>query len=104
MLDLAFIRSNPGAVKEAARIKNNSIDIDALLALDQQVITLQREVEEARAQQNQLSKKIQQAAKEKNAELRNLLIAEGKRLAEQIKEKEPLLTKLQEERYNMLPL
>jgi seryl-tRNA synthetase len=104
MLDLAFIRNNPDVVKEAARLKNNSIDIDGLLALDQQVVNLQHEVEEARAQQNQLSKQIQLAAKEKDIEKRNALIAQGKQLAEQIKEKEPLLTKLQEERYNLLLL
>jgi seryl-tRNA synthetase len=104
MLDLAFIRSNPDVVKEAARLKNNPIDIDGLLALDQQVINLQHEVEEARAQQNRLSKNIQQAAKEKNIEKRNELIAQGKQLAEQIKEKEPMLAKLQEERYNLLLL
>jgi seryl-tRNA synthetase len=104
MLDLAFIRNNPDVVKEAARLKNNSIDIDGLLALDQQVVNLQHEVEEARAQQNRLSKEIQQAAKEKNIEKRNELIAQGKQLAEQIKEKEPLLAKLQEERYNLLLL
>ncbi len=104
MLDLAFIRNNPDVVKEAARLKNNPIDIDGLLALDQQVLTLQREVEEARAQQNQVSKRVQQAAKEKNIEARNALIAEGKQLAEQIKEKEPLLANLQEERYRMLLL
>src|SRR6266566_6063306 len=104
MLDLTFIRNHPDAVKEAARVKNNPLDIDGLLALDQQVLTLQHEVEEARAQQNSLSKRVQQAAKEKNIELRNTLIADGKRLAEQIKEKEPLLTKLQEDRYQMLLL
>ena len=104
MLDLAFIRMHPDVVKEAARVKNNPIDIDGLLALDQQVLTLQREVEEARAQQNALSKRIQQAAKEKNIELRNALIAEGKQFAETIKEKEPLLSQLQEERYQMLLL
>jgi seryl-tRNA synthetase len=104
MLDLAFIRSNPNVVKEAARLKNNTLDIDGLLALDQQVLTLQHEVEEMRAQQNSLSKRIQQAAKEKNTELRTELIAEGKHLAEQIKEKEPLLANLQEDRYQMLLL
>jgi seryl-tRNA synthetase len=104
MLDLAFIRNNPDVVKEAARLKNNPVDIDGLLALDQQVINLQHEVEETRAQQNRLSKQIQQAAREKNIERRNELIAQGKQLAEQIKEKEPLLTKLQEERYNLLLL
>lgn len=104
MLDLTFIRNHPDVVKEAARVKNNPIDIDGLLALDQEVLTLQREVEEARARQNALSKRIQQAAKEKNIELRNTLIAEGKQLAEQIKEKEPLLAKLQEDRYQLLLL
>lgn len=104
MLDLTFIRNHPDAIKEAARLKNNPIDIDGLLALDQQVLTLQKEVEEARARQNGLSKQIQQAAKEKNTELRNALIAEGKQLAELIKEKEPLLNSLLEERYQMLLL
>jgi seryl-tRNA synthetase len=104
MLDLAFIRNHPDIVKEAARLKNNPIDIDALLELDQRVLALQRQVEETRAKQNQLSKSIQQAAKEKNALLRDTLIAEGKQLAEQIKEMEPQLTQLIEERYNMLLL
>jgi seryl-tRNA synthetase len=104
MLDLAFIRSHPDVVKEAARLKNNPIDIDALLDLDAQLLAVQREIEEARAQQNMLSKRIQQAAKEKNVKLRNELIAEGKQLAEQIKEKEPTLARLQDERYQMLLL
>jgi seryl-tRNA synthetase len=104
MLDLAFIRSNPDAVKEAARLKNNPIDIDALLEVDRNVVSLQREIEEARTQQNQLSKHIQEAAKAKNTELRNQLIAEGKQLSEQIKEKEPVLAALQEERYQLLLL
>jgi seryl-tRNA synthetase len=104
MLDLTFIRSNPEAVKKAARLKNNSLDVDALLALDQQVVALQHEVEETRARQNLLSKGIQQAAKDKNTELRNDLIAEGKKLAEFIKTREPELNKLLEQRYNMLLL
>jgi seryl-tRNA synthetase len=102
MLDLVFIRNHPDLVKEAARVKNNSIDIDGLLALDQEVLSLQREVQEARAQQNQISKQVQQAAKEKNIELRNQLIARGKQLSEFIKEKEPILTQLQDERYQLL--
>jgi seryl-tRNA synthetase len=104
MLDLTFIRSNPGVVKEAARLKNNSLDVDALLALDQKVVALQHEVEETRARQNQLSKGIQQAAKEKNVDLRNALIAEGKKLAEFLKAKEPELNELIEARYQMLLL
>jgi seryl-tRNA synthetase len=104
MLDLAFIRNNPEAVKEAARVKNNPLDIDGLLELDRQVLAVQREVEEIRAKQNQLTKRIQQAAKEKNTELRNALVAEGKQLSDLVKEKEPLLNNLQEARYQMLLL
>jgi seryl-tRNA synthetase len=104
MLDLAFIRTNPEIVKEAARVKNNTLDIDALLELDRQALAVQQEVEEARAKQNQLSKRIQQAGKEKNIELRNALIAEGKQLSDLVKEKEPLLNELHEARYQMLLL
>lgn len=104
MLDLAFIRSYPDIVKEAARLKNNPIDIDALLELDQRILALQRHVEETRAKQNQLSKSVQQAAKEKNVALRNELIAQGKQLAEQIKQMEPELSEAIEERHNMLLL
>jgi seryl-tRNA synthetase len=104
MLDLTFIRSHPDIVKEAAHLKNNPINIDALLELDQRVLTLQHHVEEMRAKQNHLSKSIQQAAKEQNAALRNTLIAEGKQLAEQIKEMEPQLSQLIDERYTLLLL
>ena len=104
MLDLAFIRNHPDLVKEAARLKNNPIDIDALLELDQRILALQHHVEEARAKQNQLSKAIQHAAKEKNVALRNELIAQGKQLAEQIKQLEPELDQAIEQRYNMLLL
>ena len=87
MLDLAFIRNHPDVVKEAARVKYNTLDIDYLLEIDRQVLDLQHQVEESRAEQNQISKRVQQAGKDK--ELRDTLIAEGKELAEQIKALEP---------------
>ena len=61
MLDLAFIRSHPDVVKEAARLKNNTLDIDYLLEVDRQALALQRQVEEGRAEQNQISKRVQSA-------------------------------------------
>src|SRR5438270_5071134 len=100
MLDLAFIRSNPDAVKEAARVKNNPIDVDYLLEVDRQVTTLQRQVEELRAEQNQLSKSISKTGKDKA--LRDALIAEVKELPEQIKSMEPQLNALLEERQQLL--
>jgi len=89
-------------VKEAARLKYNDIDIDYLLEVDRKVTSLQREVEEARAQQNQISKQIAKVGKDK--ELREKLIAEGKQLAEQIKSMEPMLIALLEERQQLLYL
>jgi seryl-tRNA synthetase len=102
MLDLAFIRSNPDAVKEAARVKNSTIDIDYLLEVDRKVTALQRQVEDLRAQQNQLSKRMKDAGRDKG--LRDTLIAEGKQLAEQIKDIEPGLNELLEERQQLLLL
>ncbi len=96
------IRSHPDVVKEAARLKYNDIDIDYLLEVDRKVTSLQREVEEARAQQNQISKQIAKVGKDK--ELREKLIAEGKQLAEQIKSMEPMLIALLEERQQLLYL
>jgi seryl-tRNA synthetase len=102
MLDLAFIRSHPEAVQEAARLKNNPLDVAALLELDRQVLTFQHEIEEMRTRQNQISKRVQEAAKAKDVELRNELIAEGKQLSARLKEQEPQLAALTEERYKLL--
>nr|MBA2286944.1 serine--tRNA ligase [Ktedonobacteraceae bacterium] len=102
MLDLAFIRNHADIVKEAARVKNNTLDIDYLLEVDRQALTLQHQVEEMRAQQKQLSKRVQQAGKDKD--LRDTLIVEGKQLSEQIKELEPRLSTLTEERQQLLYL
>src|SRR5215471_21806395 len=96
MLDLAFIRNHPDVVKEAVRVKYNTLDIDYLLEVDRQVLDLQHKVEEARAEQNKISKRVQQAGKDKA--LRDALIAEGKGLADQIRGLEPRLRELEEER------
>jgi seryl-tRNA synthetase len=56
MLDVKFIRENPELVKEAARKKGVSVDIDALLAVDERRRHVLKELEEKRARQNALSK------------------------------------------------
>src|SRR5438128_11695236 len=102
MLDLALIRNHPDIVKEAARVKNNPIDIDYLLEVDRQVLELQRQVEETRAEQHKISKRIREVGNDKAQ--RDALIAEGKRLAEQIKAMEPFLHELEEARQQLLYL
>ena len=100
MLDLAFIRSHPDIVKEAVRVKYSSFDVDHLLEVDRQALALQRQVEEARAEQNRISKRIPQVSRDK--EQRDALIAESKQLAERIKALEPQLRVLEEERQQLL--
>ncbi|MBX5448642.1 serine--tRNA ligase [Thermogemmatispora sp.] len=102
MLDLGFIRTHPELVKEAVRLKQSDFDVDQFLALDRQVLELQHQVEALRAEQNQLSKRIGQAGKDK--ELRESLIAQGKQLAARLKELEPQLEALTEQRQQLLYL
>lgn len=56
MLDIKFIRENPELVKEAARKKGVSVDVDMLLAVDERRRHVLQELEEKRAKQNALSK------------------------------------------------
>ncbi|MDA0376464.1 MAG: serine--tRNA ligase, partial [bacterium] len=60
MIDLNDLRQRPDAYKKAAKDKNLTIDIDAFFALDDKRKKWIPEVEEARAKQNEASKKIPQ--------------------------------------------
>ena len=58
MLDLAWIRENPDAVREGAARKRIEFDVDALLSLDEERRKLIRLQEEAKAEQNALGKQV----------------------------------------------
>ena len=58
MLDIAFIRENKDAVAAGAKKKRITIDLDALIALDDTRKTLLQEVESMRARQNEATKTI----------------------------------------------
>jgi Seryl-tRNA synthetase N-terminal domain len=73
MLDLTYIRNHPDIVKEAARVKNNPIDIDYLLEVDRQVLELQRRVEKARAEQNKATEPLLHELEETRQQLLYLL-------------------------------
>ena len=61
MLDLKTIRDNPELVKEGARKKRIQVDIDRLLALDEQRRSLGVRVDELRSKQKSAGKAIAQA-------------------------------------------
>jgi len=58
MLDIKYIRENIEQVKKAARDKNIKVDLDQLLALDEQRRDLMKKSEDLRMQKNEASKKI----------------------------------------------
>jgi len=91
MLDIKFIRQNPEKVKKGCRKKQVKVDITRVLIVDQEKRKYQKTLEELRAKQRRLSfetplplkkltgikneiKKIEPRVKEKEQELKNLLL------------------------------
>ncbi len=76
MLDIKLIRENPQRIKEALKNRNNNLDIDALLGLDQEWRALTKDAEELKRRRNTASEEIAVLVKEnhdikdKRAELR----------------------------------
>ena len=85
MIDVKDLRENPEKYRRGAKLKNVSVDIDAILALDVQRLSHQQEFERARAEQNQASAVI---GKIKDAAERQTAIAKVAGLKEQVKSSE----------------
>lgn len=94
MLDIKFIREHTDLVKDAARKKHIEVDIDRLVALDDERKSLQAEVEEKRAKQNEANEKIAGASDES---ARTALIAEMKALKEGLQQQEEKLKEIMKE-------
>ncbi len=69
MLDIKFIRENPELIKEAARKKHLSFNVDELITTDQARLEKLSLVESLRAEQNAVSDKIPSATPEEKQEL-----------------------------------
>ena len=84
MIDIKILRDNPELVKANAIRRGCDVDIDQLVAEDQQYLELNREVEELRAERNRLSKecKNKPEARETVKLLKVSLGDKEKRLAE----------------------
>lgn len=100
MLDIKFIRENKDLVKKAVKDKElgGTIDIDKLLKTDKKYSDLLQKVETHRALKNQLSKDISKIKKEK----REKLVKEATNVKKELSKMEVDLTKLKDERENML--
>lgn len=99
MLDIKFIRENPDLIKEGARKKRISFDVDALLLADQKRLEILEIVESLRTEQNKMSQVIATAS----AEDREVMIAEMKILKDTLQIKEEILKDVMKE-WQMLML
>ncbi len=61
MLDLKFVRENPGIVRQAMELKGETADLDGLLALDAKRRDQLKEVEDLKQTRNRVSKEIGRA-------------------------------------------
>jgi len=77
MLDIKFIRQNPGVVKKACLEKQVKVDIDRLLRVDKIRQELLRTLEDMRSQKNKANEKIQ---KTKNNKKKKAIISEMQEL------------------------
>lgn len=90
MLDIKFIRENTAKVKGAVKNKNIDLDIDKLLAVDDERKASQSKIDNLRAERNTL------AAKAKSGKPAKEDIERGKKLKEKIAELEKELTAVEE--------
>jgi seryl-tRNA synthetase len=99
MLDIVFIRNNPDLIKEGMRKKRMTMDLDELLAVDDEVRKLKAEVETLRADRNRLSKEIPKL----KGEEKDQAVAQVKAIKDGMGEFEPKLRQA-EERFEGLML
>ncbi|MDO8552630.1 MAG: serine--tRNA ligase [bacterium] len=94
MLDIKFIRENKDIVIAGAKKKRITVDIDALLALDDKRRVLQASIDEKRAEQNIASKAIASAKEE---EERQEVISKMQTLKEILRKDEESLQEVMKE-------
>ncbi|MBM66460.1 MAG: serine--tRNA ligase [Myxococcales bacterium] len=91
MLDIQLIRENTAAVKEAVRRKKFQVDIDELLDVDRQRLTVLADCEQLRAQRNEVSARIPKM----QGEEKQAAIADMRSVRETLGEKESALRDLE---------
>ena len=88
MIDLILLRKNRSSLKQAVAKKDPNFDIDRLIELDEQIRTINVDVESLRQRKNELAKKGQSGVNQ-------ALIEESKNVGKQLKDKEKELQALE---------
>ena len=91
MLDIRFIRENPDLVAEKSTSKGYKVDVQRLLAVDEERRDLQTQVDVLRAKRNEIASKM------KGGKPEQALVDEGKQLKIQLAERETYLAGVEKE-------
>lgn len=91
MLDIKFIRENKEALQQAIKNKKIDLDLDQLLFLDEERISLMQKIEGLKAQKNELNKFMKQGTDKKE------LVERGKKIKEQQAKLEPKLKEIKQQ-------
>ncbi len=83
MLDIKILRQEPDRIREALKNRNNDLDITPAIELDKKRRELLSDVEQKKAKQNEITKKV--PAMKKAGEDTSALFAEMKELSNEIK-------------------
>lgn len=96
MLDIRFIRENADLVAEKSKQKGYEVDIKHLLELDEKRRELQKQIEDVRAQRNEL------ADKQKSGQPSDDDVAQGKSLKQKLNELEAELDPIEKKYSDLL--
>ena len=100
MLDIKILRQEPERIKDALKKRNNNLDIEPAIELDKKRRKILTEVEQKKAKQNEISKKIPQM--KKAGENTDQIFAEMKELSSQIKSDDEKVRTIDEELRNFM--
>lgn len=95
MLDIKILRTEPERIREALKKRNNDLDITPAIELDQKRRALLVEVEQKKAKQNEISKKV--PAMKKAGEDTTQLFADMRALSNEISELDKQVTVVDDE-------
>jgi seryl-tRNA synthetase len=101
MLDLQFLRENVEAVKRNCQQRHVQADVDAVVRLDEERRQLLQQLQNLQQRQNALAREIPQ---QKEPAQKQALVAEGRRLREQVAALEQQLRQVEEQLHAALIL
>lgn len=100
MLDIKVLRNEPERIKEALKNRNNDLDISPAIELDAKRREILFKVEQMKAKQNEITKKI--PAMKKAGENTDAIFAEMKELSNEIKELDNEVSAIDDELRNFM--